>query len=217
MTELIKRPLSKYEEASNTLSHGLGLALSILGFILLFSWNERPMSLTAKWSVGIFGLSLIALYLCSTLYHATRDDARKRFLKYCDHSAIYLLIAGTYTPFCLLGSGQTNTKSLVIAVWIMAAIGIIGKFYFVGRYRLISTLMYLLMGWLVLFQYEMLFTMPRGQLKFLVAGGLSYSLGTVFYMWRQLPFSHAIWHLFVLGGSVSHYLGVLFYIVAASG
>ncbi len=205
--------VSAAEENWNTISHGLGLLLSILGFILLFTWHPEPITFSKALILAVFGFSLIALYLASTLYHAAKAPARKRWFKYCDHAAIFLLIAGTYTPFCLIGRDGQG-RWLAITVWIMAAAGIIAKFFLVGRFRFVSTLMYLLMGWVVVFHFDFLKTLPRGELTWLVSGGVSYSVGTIFYLWRSLPFSHAIWHLFVLGGSACHYLGVLFYLAA---
>ena len=206
------RPISHREELFNTMSHALGLILSLLGFILLFTQPGATVNFTRVLILSVFGLSLVTLYLASTLYHAEKEEIRKRFLKYCDHSAIYLLIAGTYTPFCLLGTGAIDGRWLVMAVWTLALAGIIAKFFLVGRFRFVSTLMYLFMGWLVIFQLDLLKALPKGQLNWLIAGGLSYSLGTVFYLWRALRFNHAIWHLFVLGGSVCHYFGVLLYL-----
>jgi hemolysin III len=156
---------------------------------------------------------MVARYLASTLYHAAKTPQRKRWLKYCDHAAIFLLIAGTYTPFCLIGrDGQGHW--LALTVWLMALTGIIAKFFLVGRFRFVSTLMYLLMGWVVIFYWDFLTTLPQGELTWLVSGGVSYSVGTIFYLWRSLPYSHAIWHLFVLGGSACHYLGVLLYLAS---
>ncbi|WP_141735581.1 PAQR family membrane homeostasis protein TrhA [Oligoflexus tunisiensis] len=203
--------LTPTEEYWNTISHGFGLVFSIFGFILLFTWHPQPITWDKGFILGVFGLSLIALYLASTLYHAAKQPERKRWLKYCDHAAIFLLIAGTYTPFCLIGrDGQGQW--LALTVWIMAVTGIVAKFFLVGRFRFVSTLMYLFMGWVVIFYIDFLKTLPEGELTWLVAGGVSYSVGTIFYLWRSLPFSHAIWHLFVLGGSVCHYLGVLLYL-----
>ncbi len=206
------RTITPTEELLNTLSHGLGLLLSLLGLVLLFTWPDTPLSSGQAIILGVFGVSMVALYLASTLYHAEKQEHRKRFLKYCDHSAIYLLIAGTYTPFCLMGNGASDGRWLVIAVWALAFAGITAKFFLVGRFRFVSTLMYLFMGWLALFQIDLLKALPEGQLYWLIAGGVSYSLGTIFYLWRNLAFSHAIWHLFVLGGSTCHYLGVLLYL-----
>ncbi len=203
------------EERLNMLSHALGLLLSVLGFVLLFTWHESPLPSSKVAILGVFGLSLIALYLASTLYHASKDEQRKRFFKYCDHSAIYLLIAGTYTPFLLLGTHGQDGQVMVATVWAMAFAGIIAKFFLVGRFRFVSTLMYLFMGWLAIFEVDLLLALPKGELNWIIAGGLSYSLGTVFYLWHRLPYSHAIWHLFVLGGSACHYLGVLLYVSAA--
>lgn len=205
--------VSPAEESWNTISHGLGLLLSVLGFILLFTWHPEPLTLSKGLILGVFGCSLIALYLASTLYHAAKSPKIKRWLKYCDHAAIFLLIAGTYTPFCLIGRDGAG-KGIAVTVWIMATAGIIAKFFLVGRFRFVSTLMYLLMGWVVVFHIDFLRTLPKGELTWLVSGGISYSIGTIFYLWRSLPYSHAIWHLFVLGGSACHYLGVLFYLAA---
>jgi hemolysin III len=205
--------LSPTEEIWNTISHGLGLILSILGFILLFTWHPEPMTLRKGLILAVFGLSMVALYLASTLYHAAKAPQRKRWLKYCDHAAIFLLIAGTYTPFCLIGR-ESQGRWLALTVWAMALTGIIAKFFLVGRFRFVSTLMYLLMGWLVIFYWDFLMTLPQGELTWLVSGGVSYSVGTIFYLWRSLPYSHAIWHLFVLGGSACHYVGVLLYLAS---
>lgn len=207
------RSLNNFELAANLWTHALGLGLSLAGTIAFFVLPARHLDPAALWILGIFGLSLIALYLTSTLYHAATDPSRKKLLKYFDHSAIYLLIAGTYTPYCLLGSTGVDATFLVASVWVLAIIGIVGKFYLIGKFRAISTLIYLLMGWLVLLKYSLLLAMPQQQLHWLIAGGVSYSLGTIFYLWHRLPFNHAIWHLFVLGGSLCHYLGILLHIV----
>ncbi|HYX31957.1 MAG TPA: hemolysin III family protein [Oligoflexus sp.] len=207
------RLISPTEESWNTISHALGLLMSLVGFILLFTWHPQPMTMSKALILSVFGLSLVALYLASTLYHAATSPERKRWFKYCDHAAIFLLIAGTYTPYCLIGRDGQGVV-LAVTVWIMAVVGIVAKFFLVGRFRFVSTLMYLLMGWVVVFHFDFLRTLPEGELTWLVAGGLSYSVGTIFYLWRSLPFSHAIWHLFVLGGSACHYIGVLLYLAA---
>lgn len=204
------RVISELEEIVNTMSHGFGLLLSLGGFILLFTFHASSMSWGKGFVLAIFGCSLVALYLASTLYHREKNQQRKLFLKYCDHAAIFVLIAGTYTPFCL--NGTPEGLRLAITVWSMAVIGIVAKFYLVGRFRFVSTLMYLLMGWAAIFHMDFLRALPSGELNWLIAGGSLYSAGTIFYLWRSLPYSHGIWHLFVLGGSICHYLGVLFYV-----
>jgi len=208
------RQTSAAEEHMNTLSHGFGLLLSLFGFILLFTWSDWPIPLAKALILGVFGLSLIALYLASTLYHAEKDADRRRFLKFCDHAAIYLLIAGTYTPMILPGSSVHDGRWMATALWFMAGAGIIAKFFLVGKFRFLSTIIYLFMGWLALFQLELIWALPRPQIALIVAGGLSYTLGTIFYLWHRLPYNHAIWHMFVLGGSTCHYVAVLIYVAA---
>ncbi|MCX6951037.1 MAG: hemolysin III family protein, partial [Verrucomicrobia bacterium] len=164
------------------------------------------------WSVtstAIFGVTLVLLYTSSTLYHCFRDEATKRLLRKFDHASIFLLIAGSYTPFLLVNLRGPWGWSLFGVIWALAVAGVALKFWFTGRFRLGSTLLYVGMGWLVLLALRpMQAAMPASALWLLVAGGVSYTAGTVFYLWKRLPYHHAVWHLFVLGGSVCHFFAV---------
>jgi hemolysin III len=202
------------EELANSLTHALGALLSVAGLavlVTLAAWHGGAWHLT---SVAIFGVSLVALYTASTLYHALRPAALKQRLRKFDHAAIFLLIAGSYTPFLLVTLRGPWGWSLFGVVWGLAIVGMVLKFWYAGRFRLFSTLLYLGLGWLVLIAFKpLLAALPPAGLKWLLAGGACYSLGTVFYLWKRLPYHHAIWHLFVLAGSVCHWIAVCGYVV----
>jgi len=197
------------EELLNALTHGLGAVAALCGGAVL-------VTLAALWGDGrqlagaiTFVAGLVLLYVASTLYHAIPYLHAKRWLKVFDHCAIYLLIAGTYTPFALVALRDHGGDWMLLVVWILAALGIGFKVFFTGRFRLVSTLLYLGMGWIAIIVIGPLQeTLPQATLVWLIVGGLAYTLGTVFYLNRRLPYSHAIWHLFVLAGSVCHYVAV---------
>ena len=201
-------------ELANSLTHGLGVVLSATALIVMvFTASVHG---TARHIVGaaIFGSALVLLYTMSTLYHAFRGPRLKRVFKILDHTAIYLLIAGTYTPFCLGTLHGAWGWSLLGAVWGLAALGVGFKAVFTGRFEALSTAIYLAMGWIVMIAARPLWLhLPRPGMYWLMAGGLFYSLGVVFYSWKRLKFHHAIWHLFVLGGSLSHVAAVLGYVI----
>jgi hemolysin III len=205
---------SPLEERINILSHAVGLLLSMVATVLLVT---RASSYGNAWhivSVAIFGASLIALYAASTTYHsATRADLRAR-LRVIDHATIYILIAGTYTPFSLITLNGAVGWTIFAFSWGMAIIGIILKLFFTGRFNLVSTLMYVFMGWIIIFAVKPLIAnlSPEG-LFWLVAGGLSYTIGAIIYSIKKVPLNHAIFHLFVLGGSICHFVAVYFYIL----
>ena len=164
-------------------------------------------------AVSVFSFTMIVLYLCSSLYHALPLGRTKRMIRHFDHAAIYLLIAGTYTPFLLLSLWGKWGLTLLVVIWSLAIVGVVLKSVFIGRLRVLSLVFYLLMGWMiVLAARELWLRVPHPALIYVAVGGGFYTLGTIFYGWKRLPFNHAIWHLFVLGGSVSHYLGILFYL-----
>lgn len=203
------------EEAANVITHGLGAILSVAALTLMVvfaSLNAGALEVVAS---AIFGVTLVLLYLASAVYHAFSWSRHSKLLELFDHCGIYLLIAGTYTPYALLGLSTAWGWSIFGVAWGMAIIGIAFKLYagpdrFIG----ISTLSYLVMGWVgAIAAWPMIQTAPEGALWFVLAGGISYSVGVIFYIWRRLPFSHAIWHLFVLGGSALHFLGVFFYLI----
>ncbi len=202
------------EELTNALTHGIGVVLSVAGLVLMVVYSALHGDAWHVTSSAIFGASLIALYTASTLYHSFHSIELKHLMRKFDHAAIFLLIAGSYTPFLLVTLRGAWGWSLFGVVWGLAAIGIGLKFWFAGRFRLISTLIYLGMGWLVIIAVKpMLLALPKAGLVWLVAGGACYSFGTVFYLAKRLPYHHAIWHLFVLGGSICHWIAVFYYVV----
>ena len=205
---------SPLEERINILSHAIGLLLSIIAVVLLVT---RASSYGNAWhivSAAIFGASLITLYAASTVYHsATRAELRAR-LRIIDHATIYILIAGTYTPFTLITLNGTVGWVIFAFSWGMAISGIILKLFFTGRFNLVSTLMYVLMGWIIIFAVKPLIAnLSTEGLFWLVAGGLSYTIGAIIYSIKKVPLNHAIFHLFVLGGSICHFVAVYFFVL----
>ncbi len=209
MTQVSTRRLSA-EELANSLTHGVGLALSIAGFMVLVVLAAMRGSAWRIVSCAVYGSTLICLYTASTVYHGIRSRRLKRILRVCDHSAIYLLIAGTYTPFLLVNLRGSWGWSLFAVIWGLAMAGILFKVWFVEHFSVLSTVVYLLMGWLALLAIKpMLHSVPPRGLLWLLAGGLLYTVGVVFYAWKKVPYNHAIWHGFVLAGSTCHYFAVL--------
>ncbi|MBL9214269.1 MAG: hemolysin III family protein [Opitutaceae bacterium] len=205
------------EELLNRVTHAFGALLSVTGLILLVWYSAKYGDGWHVASTAVFGAALVLLYVSSTLYHTFRRDAWKHLLRKFDHAAIFLLIAGTYTPFLLVPLRGPWGWSLFGVVWGLALLGAVLKFRFAGRFRLASTLIYLGMGWLVLVAFKpLLAALPPGGIAWLVAGGLGYSLGSVFYLWKTLPYHHAIWHVWVLGGSLCHWVAVFAYVVPAA-
>lgn len=201
---------SRREEVVNAITHGIGTAASLAGGIVLVSLSAATANVWQIVSAVVFSFSLVLLYLTSTLYHLVQGEAAKARLKTLDHCAIFVLIAGTYTPFTLVTLRGPLGWGLFGAIWGLAVAGIIFKLFFTGRLRLLSTLMYVAMGWLALIVIGPLVrAIPTSALIWLVAGGLSYTVGTLFYHNRRIPYSHAIWHLFVLAGSVCHFAAIL--------
>jgi hemolysin III len=201
------------EEIANSVTHGVGTLLSVLGTGVLLYQAARQGTVLHAVSFAIYGATLIVLHLASTLYHGIRAPRARRVFWILDHCSIYLLIAGTYTPFLLLSLWGRWGATLLIAIWTLAATGIVLKLIFIGRFRALSLAGYIVMGWLIVVAArEVWLKVPHEALIFVAVGGVLYTLGTVFYGWKRLPYNHAIWHLFVLGGSVSHYFAVLLYL-----
>lgn len=202
------------EEIANSVTHGLGAVLSIVGLVVLTTLAIRYGDAWHIVSCAIFGSTLILLYTASTLYHSIPHPGAKKILRIIDHCAIFLLIAGTYTPFTLVNLRGPWGWSLFGAIWGLALLGIILELSPWRRYRLLSVLLYVGMGWAVVVATKPLLASvaPQGMLL-LLAGGLAYTSGIAFYVWRGLPHHHAIWHLFVLAGSVMHFFAVLFYVL----
>ncbi|MBT2575374.1 hemolysin III family protein [Bacillus sp. ISL-51] len=202
------------EEIANAVTHGIGVLLSIPALVFLIIFAVNYGSATDIVSFSIFGASMLLLYLSSTLLHSIQHKKTKDILEIIDHSAIYVLIAGTYTPFLLGPLKGTLGSTLLIIVWSLAIGGIVFKIFFVKRFIIFSTLVYLLMGWLIIVAIKPLYASLSGPgFSLLLLGGLLYSAGTIFYIWRKIPFHHAIWHSFVLGGSASIFFCILFYCV----
>lgn len=203
---------SDAEEKLNIYSHGAGLVLSIIAFPFLVL---KSLTFDGFWkptSIFVFGLSMIILYAASTFYHAATIPKIRRRLNIFDHAAIYVLIAGTYTPFTIIILEGQLGWMLFIATWIFALTGIILKLFFTGRFNKLSTIMYVLMGWQIVFAIQPLIeSFSREGLQWLFAGGIFYTIGAVLYSIKKIPFNHAIFHVFVLFGTASHFISIYFY------
>ena len=213
------RSLRFWEEVANSGLHGLGALASLIGLGGLLFMGAKTGGARALASATVYGLSLVFLYTASSIYHGAKTVAVRPGLKLLDHVAIYLLIAGTYTPFCLLPLWGTLGWELLGAIWALAIAGIILKAWFRERFKVAWVLMYLGMGWLaVLALQELLLLLSPMGFWLVVAGGLFYTVGVLFYaLGRYIPFMHTIWHLFVLAGSACHYFTILFYVLPRPG
>ncbi|HEY0662958.1 MAG TPA: hemolysin III family protein [Lysobacter sp.] len=203
------------EELANAVTHGFGAAAALAGGAVLIALAASQGDGWQLIGAIVFGLCLLLLYVASTLYHAIKHPVAKARLKVFDHCAIYLLIAGTYTPFTLIGLRGTLGWVLFAAIWLLALSGVLFKLFFTGRFKLLSTLIYIAMGWLVILAIVPVFrALDAWTFGWLLAGGLCYTLGTVFYHRPSLRYSHAVWHLFVIAGSVCHYVAVMAQVLA---
>jgi hemolysin III len=201
------------EETANVATHAAGLVASIVGVVVLVYLGVARGEILHVASAGLYGATLVALYAASTLYHAFREPGVKRVLRVLDHCAIYLLIAGTYTPFVLVGLGGGWGWALFCVIWAMAAAGIVFKVFATGRFAVASTAAYVAMGWLgVVAIGPLVRSLPGAALAWLLAGGVAYTAGTFFYH-RKIPYSHALWHVFVLAGSVCHFVAIGLYVL----
>ena len=200
-------------ETANAVTHGIGAVLAIGALVILVVFATRYGGPWHVVSFSIYGSTLVLLYLASTLYHSFQNKRVKYILRIIDHAAIFLLIAGTYTPFTLVTLREQYGWVIFGVVWALAIVGIALKVFFVNKYAVLSTLFYLLMGWLIIFSIHSLFANLAGRsLFFLGAGGLFYTLGILFYLQKGKLLRHAIWHLFVLAGSICHFFAI-FYIL----
>jgi hemolysin III len=213
-SEAMAATYTEREELANSLTHGLGAVLSVAGLVLMVVFAGRHGDAWHVVSTAIFGTTLVLLYTASTLYHSLRGEQLKVLLQKFDHAAIFLLIAGSYTPFVLVTLRGPWGWNLFGVVWGLAVAGVTIKFWLAGRFKLLSTLIYVAMGWLVMVAIKPLVAaLPSGGMKLLVAGGLCYTGGAVFYLWKRLPYHHAIWHLWVLAGSACHWAAVFVYVL----
>ncbi|MBI4695676.1 MAG: hemolysin III family protein [Gammaproteobacteria bacterium] len=209
---------SAAEELANGITHGLGVLYSIAGLAVLTAFASVFGTVWHIISCSIYGATQIVMYTASTLYHSVPAPRAKAVLRVIDHSAIFLLIAGTYTPFALVSLRGPWGWSLLGLVWGCALIGIALQGRLIARNRLVTTMPYVVMGWIAIVAIKPLAqAIAPGGLWLLIGGGLAYTLGTVFYVWRRLPFHHAIWHVFVLAGSALHFFAILLYVIPLAG
>ena len=204
---------SPTEEKLNIWSHAFGIFLSIIALVLLIIKAVQQDNIWMMFSFPIFGVSLILLYLASTLYHASKEPQKRFKLKVFDHAAIYVLIAGSYTPFTLVSLNGETGWLIFSMVWVMAFTGIILKLFFTGRFKVVSTAMYVLMGWLIVFYFQDLTaSLHEKGVFYLILGGVLYTIGAILYSIKKIKFNHAIFHFFVLAGSFCHFLSIYLYV-----
>lgn len=202
------------EEIANAITHGLGTAAAIVALTLMIVKALPALSGWQMAGIAVYGGSMISLFLSSTLYHSLTHPPTKAVLKRFDHSMIYLLIAGTYTPFLMITLKSAMAQTLLVIIWALALGGVLFKIFFVHRFKRASLITYLAMGWLsLLVVYELYEALPSPAFNLLIAGGLSYTLGAAFYAAKQYRYTHAIWHLFVLGGAACHCVSIAAYVI----
>lgn len=205
---------SQEEERLNILSHGIGLVLSIAGLVFLLVQAIKTGTFIHVLSYGIFGFSLIAVYGSSTWYHSTKDPLKRQKLRILDHASIFILIAGSYTPFTLITMSGSSIAYLFYLSWTLAAFGIILKIFFTGKFKILSTIMYVLIGSIIFLDVDPLIqNLPINGLNWIMIGGIAYLIGGVLYNLKGLKFNHAIFHVFVMIGSFCHFMAVYFYIL----
>lgn len=207
---------SKKEEVANGITHGMGVLFGIVALVVLLIFSIQKKDTLSIVAFSIYGFCLTFMYLSSTLYHSITNEKAKKILRVFDHSSIYLFIAGTYTPIALLSMEGGLRIGIMIAVWTIAVIGVIFKIFTAGkfdRYKAVSLIMYIAMGWIALFTIKPIIKMTSlNFFLWILGGGLAYTIGTIFYSIKKIPYSHAIWHVFVLGGTVLHFVGILLYL-----
>ncbi|MCF1438991.1 MAG: hemolysin III family protein [Shewanella sp.] len=209
---------SKKEELANAISHGIGVVLGIIGLIASVIKGWHHLNGVQMFGLILYNSSIILLFFCSTLYHSIHLPEWRSRLKLADHCAIYLLIAGTYTPLMLISLKTVQADLVLAAIWILALAGIVFKLMFLHRFKGLSLAIYLLMGWLcVTVMSQLTANLSSSGFNLLLAGGLFYSVGVIFYVVKAIPFNHAIWHLFVLMGAFSHWLCIYLTVLPANG
>ena len=208
------RQYPKTEELLNVITHGLGFLLSIAAFVLLVVYASLDGDAWHIVSFSIYGFSLVTLYLASTLFHSARSPKLRKRLNVFDHSAIYVLIAGTYTPFLLVTLRGPWGWSLLGVIWGLAIAGVIFKLFFTGKYDVMSAIVYVLMGWIIIIAIKpMNENLPPEGLYWLIGGGILYMIGAGFYLLNKMPYNHAIFHIWVLLGSFAHFIAVFKYVL----
>jgi len=202
------------EEVFNAISHGVGALLSISALVLLVVFSAIKGDAWHIVSTAIYGATLIILYLSSTLYHAIQKKKAKAVFEIFDHASIYLLIAGTYTPFALVTLRGVTGWTIFGIIWGLAVLGVLFKVFFIKKFNFLATIIYILMGWLIVFAFGPLVQNLKGNgLALLVWGGIAYTAGTFFYLYRKFKYHHLIWHFFVLAGSILHFFCIFFYVI----
>jgi len=208
------RKQSSSEEIANSITHGIGAGLSIAALVLLIVYSSIYGGIWHVVSFSIYGATLVILYISSTLYHSFRNPRLKHIFHILDHSCIFLLIAGTYTPFTLVTLRGNGGWWIFGVIWGLAISGIVLKAFFINKFRKLSVVIYIAMGWIIMFAMRpLIHNLPGMGLMWLLIGGLCYTGGIFFYAYKKIPFGHSLWHLFVLGGSISHFFSIFFYVL----
>lgn len=211
-----KKRYSRFEEIANSITHAAGVIFGIVSLVILLILSIRKESILSIVGFSIYGFCLIFMYLSSTLYHSIKEPRAKEILRVFDHSSIFLFIAGTYTPIALLSMTGAWRIGIMLAVWLIAIVGITFKLLTIGsfdKYKGFSLMLYIAMGWIALFTLRPIIRMTSiSFILWILAGGIVYTLGTIFYSLKKLPYNHAIWHVFVLGGTVLHFCGILLHL-----
>ncbi len=203
------------EERLNVISHGIGFVLSIVALIMLIVKASRFDDVKALVSFIVFGVSMVLVYAASTFYHSAKTNRLRSRLNILDHAAIYILIAGTYTPFALITLEGFVGWTIFWVVWSIALLGVILKLFYAGRFQLLSTILYVAMGWLIIFAINPLIENLSTQgLRWLFAGGISYTIGAILFMLKRIPYNHAVFHVFVLLGTFAHFVSIYFYVLS---
>ncbi|WP_303315548.1 hemolysin III family protein [Flavivirga abyssicola] len=207
------RDQTLFEEKLNATTHAIGILFGITALILLIVFDSQKTN-WSLFSIIVYGISIIILFTASTLYHVVKEKERKYYFRIIDHISIYLLIAGTYTPVLLIALHESLGWTLFWVVWGIAVFGILLKLFFTGRFEVFSVILYLVMGWLIVFDFPTLSNIIGSNgVLFLFGGGLFYTVGIAFYAIEKIPFNHVIWHLFVLAGAISHFFMIFFYVI----
>lgn len=204
-----KREQNDKEEVINAAIHGAGIVLCLIGIgFLVYNTLQKP-TLNAFWAALAFGVGMLGVYTCSTLYHAAKDPKRKHILKIADHISIYFLIAGTYTPLMISYLPEADARLLLTILWSLVGLGVFFKLFFINKFEILSVIVYLAMGWMALFVIKPLFeAMPSNVFMCVIAGAILYSAGVYFYVKSYKLYYHSVWHVFVLGGTITHFSAV---------
>jgi hemolysin III len=198
------------EEKANYITHALGIAFSIVSIPYMIVYAVQKSSASTIWGVSVFGFAMLMVYLASTIYHAVKQNTKtKRILRICDHIGIFVMIGGSYTPLVIKYTDTATASIFLGAMWGIILCGSLLKLFYTGKYILLEVILYLALGWMVVFIIKPLVAnMPAQILTYIVAGGLLYSIGVIFYLWKKLDYHHAVWHVFVLAGTVTHFFAV---------